>query len=344
MSKNKELDPLEERMRLLGKGFKQTGNVYISGKQESGKKKKKKEKEKKLSTEGVYNLTLMNFQFHLYEIICEINGIDLDYYVATDSGTGQVQLANDLHLDDTFKRLSLLEWDRPESIDSLYFRGRFCTCLLYKLVRNSHKIIKSLYRAEYPEEDISPKKKYKRMHELLDQWIRVVDNFVTTYLAAKQNYLPSLLMIYELMTYEGNGSVSVLEYLRDTERLIRGGREPAAVEANNITKMAFVLATDSLKLGKCPQYRENFTYEDFNSAVEQVGGLGYAIMCRRRKDDSKLPMMYSAFQMANPKIISRFWKINAEAPEITVGLKALEFSKIFYGNSVRYYKLIDRIM
>lgn len=334
--KEKEEDALAERMRLLRKGFNHTGNVY--GRKEE--KQKKKRKEKKMSSEGIYNVTLMNFQFHLYEIICEINDIPLDYYMAVDTINGSVQLVNDLILDETFKSLSGLKWEEPAGIDTLYFRGRFCTCLLYKLVRMSHRVVKGIHNAVTDDD----KHKYRIRHAILQQWIQIVDTFAVNYLSAKQNYVPSLLKIYELLTYTGKGSEHVLEYLKDTERLIRNGKESEGIETNDITKMAFVLATDSLRLGKCPAFREDFKYEDFNGALEQVGGLGYAIMNRRIKDNRKPPIMFVTFQMANPKIVSRFYQINQEAPEVTVGLKALEFSKIFYENDIRARKLIDRIM
>lgn len=336
MAKRKGKDPLESRMQVLDKSFKRTGSIY-SNKPKSEKKKKKGHK---LTPEGKYNVTLMNFQFHLYELICEINNIDLDYYLMIDPSRGHAQLVNDFRIDDTFKRLSSLKWDEPSTIDSLYFRGRFCTCLLYKIVRNTHAVIKHIYA----ETSNGHMNKYKLRHVILEKWIQIIDSFVVSYLSAKQDYLSSLYKIYELIGCIENRTDDVIDHIADTEQLIRRGNEPDGVVVNNVTKLAFILATNSFKLGKCPAYDEELRYDDFNSTLSQVGGLGYAIMRRRSKDGSKPPIMYLAFQKSNPLIVSRFYKINEEAPEITVGLKALEFSKMFYGNDIRYHNIIDQLM
>ena len=57
-------DILKDRLKQLTGGDKK-------------KKKGKKEKEPKgISQRGYYDITLSNFQFHLYTLICQVNGID----------------------------------------------------------------------------------------------------------------------------------------------------------------------------------------------------------------------------------------------------------------------------
>lgn len=338
--KRKEKDPEAERLELLEKNFSKGGFIYSAKEEE---KPPKKEKKRKLSTEALYNVTLMNFQFHLYELICEINAIPLDYYVLVDSSRGTVQLVNDLKIDDTFKSLSVLKWDEAHGIDTLYFRGRFCTCLLYKMVRMSHRIVKAVCRDMV--EDATKKRKYRVQHNALQMWIQIIDTFVVQYLSAKQDYLPSLRKIYELLSYIGKGSKKMSEALPDIERMLLAGDTPGR-ETNDVVKTAFILSTnatmDKKFLKYCPPFNSDLVYSDDKAVLDQVGGLGFALLKSEKKVGVSL--MYRAFREANPKIVSRYWTITEEAPEVTIGLYALELSKIFYGNNVRTKKLIDRLM
>lgn len=330
---------LEQRMKILERGRK-SGNVYNGF---IPKEKKKKTHERKLSSEAVYNLTLMHFQLHLYELICQINDIPLDYYMI--SSKERVELVNNLKLDETFKNLSKLDWDEPMPIDGLYFRGRFATCVLYRIVRVSHKLVKQIFSYTSDEDEVTKKKRFKNFQYILDNWIQIVDGFVLSYLSSNINYVPYLRKIEELLScIEEGGGKKIQSYLDETEALILDGDEPG-IEANNITKMAYVLATGSdKKLKKCPEYDEYYSYDNDEATLAQIGGLGYAVLNRRMNGDAKLPYLYRAFQEANPKIVSRFYQVNEDAPELTVGLKVLEFSKLFYGDEVRKQKLIDKIM
>lgn len=336
--KEKEVSFIEERFKALNKAYKRGGSIYAT---EPVEKQNMKKKPAKISMKGRYSLTLMHFQFHLYELICTINDIPLDYYMLVDEEKVSVTLINDLELDDTFKRLSKLKWDESSSIDGLYFRGRFCTLLLYKIVRKSHDIVRSVYRDSVS----SSNHKFKFYNVILDKWMNVVDNFVVTYLAAKQDYTPHLFKIYELLADIGTGeNKAVLEQIRDTERLITAGREPEGVQANNITKIAYVLATGSLKMKKCPEYQENLSYKNLGHVMTQVGGLGYAIMHRSMKHDCKTPLLWKCFQQALPKPTSRLYSVVSDAPEAAIGVYALEFSKMFYRDTVRIHRLIDQLM
>lgn len=336
-----EEDPLKERVKLLDKNFKNGGFIYNNVEKPS---KKKKEKPNKLSPEGRYNVTLMHFQLHLYEIICEINDIPLDYYILVDDARGTVQLTNDPFLNDTFKSLSALRWDEHHGIDTLYFRGRFCTCLLFKMVRMSHRIVKAV--CSDLTEDVSEKRKYKTRHDALQMWIQIVDSFVVNYLAAKQEYVGSLRKIYELLSYIGKGSKQMATSLDSIEKMLLAGRDTPGTETNDVIKTAFVLSTnatmDKKCLKYCPPFNCGLEYSDTRAVLDQVGGLGYAIFRSEKKFGVSL--MYKAFQEANPKIISRFWMMYEDAPEVMVGLHALELSKVFYGNNVRTKKLVDRLM
>lgn len=336
--KKQEENPLLERMKLIEKYKRKHGCIYAQQEKHSGKKKKKRKKEKP-QWDYLYNVTLMHFQLHLYELICAINSIPSGIYL--QNSKNRVELLRNMKLDDEFKSYSKLDWDVPYPISGLHFRGRFTTCVLFAVIRKSHKVVKAILE-ESKQGSLTKKEAKKLQHSILNSWIRIVDTFVTEYVHEGGNYVESLRKIEELLGVSGDNDPEIKYYIEETDELLRR-RDEAGIEVNNITKVAYAVSTGSLNTKRCPEYNQNFVYSSDRDSAEQVGQLGFAILKWRNKHE-KLPALYQAFQKANPKITSRFYLMNTDAPEITVGLKALEFSKIFYGNDTHKSKVIDQLM
>lgn len=320
----KKKDPLRDRLKALEKNHRK-GGLYrtLPEKTESKGESKKK---KKVSYKFLYDQSLMHFQFHLYELMCAINDIPLGIYVTT-SPNG-LDLIKNIKIDDEFKSYSKLDWETPYSINGLFFRGRFATLVLYKIARKTHKLIKSVIEYE-ASGDLSKKEIQKLRYMVLDSWMQVIDNFVKSFLSRGENYTGSLIKIAELLLLLDDRDPDIISYVTETAQVLQIPEESGIV-ANNVTKTAYLLATSSESFKRCPPYMEMLDIYSDEDIAEQVGGLGYAILKRRQKHD--IPVLYKCFQEAIPKIYSRFWDINEDAPEITVGLKALEFSKLFYGH------------
>lgn len=323
---------LKERTKFLSKGVK-FGGIYM----ETPEKKKKKKKEK-VSNRAIYDITLSNFQYHLYTTICMINGIDTDVYVYADSGT--TILNANLKIDDVFLRASQLDWKTPAEIDSLTFHGRFATVLLLKIAHNAHQIVKGLFNTI----DEKVPGKYSAYMSILDEFIYHIDTFATTYLSADLEYAKHLQKIYEILLIAEGKDTEIMKRFYDVYDMLEkaaSGRcsYDEGTIANNIMKMAYVLSTDSLKLKNTPRYAEDLDFQDYYGMGNQIGTLGYAILKRRIKTN-ETPMFYKVMQRAKPKLVSRFDETD-EMPELSVGTKALTLLEIFIGDP-KITEYIDR--
>ena len=326
---------LKERTKFLSKGVK-FGGIYA----ETPEKKKKKKKKEKVSNRAIYDITLGNFQYHLYTAICMINGIDTDVYVYADSGT--TILNANLKIDDVFLRASQLDWKTPAGIDTATFRGRFATALLLKIAHNAHRIVKGLFNTV--EEKVPHK--HTAYMSILDEFIYHIDTFATTYLSADLEYAKHLQKIYEILLIAEGKNNEIMERLYDVQEMLEkavSGRcsYDEGTIANNVMKMAYVLSTDSLKLKNTPRYDEDLNFQDYYGMGNQIGTLGYAILKRRIKTN-EIPMFYKIMQKARPKLVSRFVETE-EMPELAVGTKALTLLEIFIGDP-KITKYIDQLI
>jgi hypothetical protein len=274
-------------------------------------------------------------------MILNINGIPIEYYLSANKYG--VDLNDKLDLDEKFINLSKLHWGEESDPDGLDFHGKFATLVLFKVIRKSHSLTKRMF--ELSDEDA---KKYATYNRILELWMKQVDGFVMTYLSNDLEYTPFLLKINQIIETGWTGDektpVNLAEVIHETEEMMLANEEPGIV-ANNATKIAFILMTYSPKVKKCPEYDEYLSYKDDGRVLNQVAGLGYSILKYRMKHkDEKMPILYRCFEEAQPQIYSRFSEVNEDAPEITTGLLALEYSKMFYTDKIRMDKLIDRLM
>ena len=338
MSKKKQNDMMKERVKSLSRGAKH-GDLYGTPTKKKKEKKKSKKKEPKISQRALYDITLNNFQFSIYTAMCMINGIDPNIYIYSDKTT--TFLNANIKLDKTFKTMSKLDWETPKPINSMTFRGRFATILLLKIARNSHKIVKHLF------EQTNAKKRYQSYNLILNEWIYQINTFVATYLSSDLVYEDHLEKIIEIYNVSEDLNSEIIGKLDDTRMLLREainhpGKYEDGILCNNIMKMAYVLATDSLKVKRTPKYDEDLSFASQSQMGNQIGTLGYAIMHRRYVKEDDVPWIYDIFQLAKPEINSRFSAID-ENPEILIGTKAITLLQILMGDP-EIVKFIERLV
>lgn len=325
---------LKERTKFLSKGVK-FGGIYVDAPE-----KKKKKKKDNLSSQAIYDITLGNFQFHLYTAICMINGIDTDVYVYADSGV--TILNTNLKIDDVFLRASQLDWKTPAGVDTVTFRGRFATLLLLKIAHNTHRIVKGIFNSV----DEKIPHKYSAYISILDEFIYHIDTFTTTYLSADLEYAKHLQKIYEIMLMAEEKNTEIIQRLSDVQEMLEkaaSGRcsYDDGTIANNVMKMAYVLSTGSLKLKNTPRYDEYLNFQDYYTMGNQIGTLGYAILKYRIKTN-EISMFYKILQKAKPQLVSRFEETE-DMPELVIGTKALTLLEIFIGDT-KVTKYIDNLI
>lgn len=316
---NKEL---EERMKLLKRGVKH-GDIYGTP---PSTKKKKKGKKTKVTQRQLYDITLPNFQLHLYSLICQINGIDENIYLFKSSSK-EVVLNGNMKIDKKFKKLSKLDWEKPANIDSLTFRGRFTTLLLHRMVRNSHRIIKKIYK------ESGNNKKYQSYNVYLDEIIYQVTLFTTTFLSANLNYWRPLKTIIELIMLSEDDDIDIIDKVEGTRDLLLLQKKKQnygdGIIMNNLTKTAYALTTGSIDVKHTPSYDEHLSKRDNAKIANQIGILGYAILRWRRKHSFSL--LHRIFYAAKPEVWSRFDEIN-NMPELLLGTYSIELVKLVMGD------------
>jgi hypothetical protein len=115
---------------------------------------------------------------------------------------------------------------------------------------------------------------------------------------------------------------------------------PEDIAINSILQLAYLLCTGNTSLDDLP----NFKYiEGANTSYELRGlteALGAAIIENRKYE--KRPIMYLAYNKANPEIMSRYKDIN-ENWFISAGVRALEYTK-FFCNDKNITKFIDKMI
>lgn len=316
-------DILKDRLKQLTGGDKK-------------KKKGKKEKEPKgISQRGYYDITLSNFQFHLYTLICQVNGIEETEYLSIDRYS--TVLLENLKINKHFKKLSKLDWENAYPIDSRTFRGKFISIFMLNVIHNTHPIVKHIYEA-LDEPDV---KRYEAYNKILQEWITRVDLFISTYLTRDLSYEEHLQAVYEFLVLASGRDHDCVQKLVDAKDfLVKSIKtcDDDGILCNNITKTAFVVATDSVNVKHTAPYEENIDYRDDDACTTQVGMLGLAIM-RRRKKCKYVPMLYSAFTKANPKMYTKL----DDTPEIVLGVQALYALK-FYIDDDRVSRYIDKLI
>jgi hypothetical protein len=314
------------RFKELQRSEKKGGDIYA----DVGKKKKGK----KLSQESIYTISLSNFFLHSFELILLINHIDEEEY--TDKNYGM--LKRNIELNKKFKKLSALDWEHSYDINDVNFRGKFATIFLFKLIRETNKLVKKSYQNSYDS-----KKRFKVYNHILNKIIERSDLLVTGMLTNDFSYAEPLQAMTQMMLLTGMYDDKILERLDDAIKFLEEQCENPDVEdgiiINNILKTAFMLSTLTLKLKKTPQYIEGDYRTDDETMFKQLGQLGYAIIHSQTKGNRSF--FYDVMVEAKPKILTRY-DLN-EFPEVAIGCQALLLLELYMDSPV-ITKYINKMM
>lgn len=306
----------------------------VKEKEKKGKKKKKYSIKKK----AIYQIRITQFKIFLFELICMINGFDKDDYLYHDGFTMDVKFK----FNKLFKELSLLGFEEEEKndINSLKFRGRFATRILIYFFKNIDKVI----------DDITSDCGYYSWGDkisLFNKLMQRINKFVITYLSKDYNYKEHLDKLLEIMYIDDRRDVEATKVCKTYEvqsefvkRACKTKEYDEDVMINNITKLAYVMATNKMNIKKCAEYEEGITTRDKEAMKNQIGQLGYAILKRRVKEPTT--SAYKAFGKANPLFYSRFNSVNEEV-ELNIGTKALVFLKVLMDDPY-VDKFIDKMI
>lgn len=264
-----------------------------------------------------------------------MNGIDENEYLSIDRYS--TILLENMKINKHFKKLSKLDWENAYPIDSRTFRGKFISIFMLNIIHNTHPIVKHIYEAL----DVKNLKRYEAYNRILEEWITRVDLFIGTYLTRDLSYEEHLQAVYEFLILASGRDHDCVQKLVDAKDfLVKSIKscDDDGILCNNITKTAFVIATDSVNVKHTAPYEEDIDYKDEDACTTQVGMLGLAIM-RRRKKCKYVPMLYSTFTKANPKLYTKL----DDTPEIVLGVQALYALKFFIDDD-RVSHYIDKLI
>lgn len=285
-----------------------------------------------------YFITLSNYEVYLIDILCKLNGVDPNNYIfVTDYG---VICDNEFKINDYFKNLSTLSMygDFPEPIHSLEFKGRFLTYIIYDILGDIDKLIKTVYKNGIIDQ--KKKRKYLNYLVILNETIKTLNMLIITYLSKDASYTEHLGRLMELRIISDGSPKKKkytklfnrkVEFIRDIcqKNLLGRFTEDEFIIINDITKMAYMLATERYNFKHCGIVPENIFIKDTRSVKEVLGRLGYAIMMDR--DKHKANPVYKAYLKANPEIYSNM-KIRPENIELGIAIQALTYEKLVLDN------------
>lgn len=296
-----------------------------------------------------YVVTLSNYEVYLIDLLCNLNGVDSRNYIfVTEYG---VICGDEFKLNRDFKEMSSLSMadDIPDSIDSLEFKGRFISYIIYDILEDLHGLIKSVYKNGIVDQ--KKKRKYGNYLIILNETIKTLNMVIITYLSKDGYYTEHLGRLMELRILSDGSPKKKkytklfnrkVEFIRDIcqKNLIGMYNEDQFIILNDITKMAYMLATERYNFKNCGLVPEDIKISDKKSVKEVLGRLGYAIMVDRSKH--KANPIYKAYLKAKPEIYSSM-KIRVDNVELGIAIQALTYEKLVLDNT-GVSSVIDKVI
>lgn len=282
-----------------------------------------KNRKYRVSAKNMYIINCANWEFHLMEEILMINKIPVGQYLyANDYGT----ICENFLINKKFKEMSCFNWEIvPYAKDSLAFRGKFSTLLLYWVMRHTDPLCKMI------QSNIQGNKGELR-GKALDNIIKRVDLFVINFMAGDTTYGDNMEDILDITTLEADDKkfhhiiknfVNQKRFLIDIINCPEDDT-PIGLIWDSILKLAYMMATNNTNFKNIPKYKEEIDLSDPHILKEYVGRLGLAILMFRANKHRKRPVLYTIWTKASPDYKSSFHEIN-EAVEFNIGVKALYY-------------------
>lgn len=304
----------------------------ICGKRRNVRKKSKWKKR--------FNILFSNFRFFIMDLIMMINGIDKDDYFFGDGITTNISFK----FNKKFKEFSCLNFDSDEKgeMNSLKFRARFATLILFYFMKNIDRIVDKIYEKSEKDGD-----EYKHKYTILSEIIKRLNSFVVTFLSKNGEYkehLDSLIEVIMITDKDGKDAGKIMKIYETQSEFVKVACKSHEYDEdlmiNNIIKLSFVMATEKTKLKNCPKYKEGITTNNRNEVRSQIKKLGKAILRERRNE--KPNFYYKLFTKSIPLYYSSFEDINDEHA-LNVGTKALMYLR-FLMDDKNVSKYIDKMV
>lgn len=281
--------------------------------------------------EMVFKEFAENFKTFLYCVLCEINGISSETYINKDKSLKEFK-------DSEFTDLSILEWDLDDSYDtnSYLFKCRFLTVFLTEYIEKIDLI--AIRKYDYLSRFKSGK--YENGYFYLKRIADDTRRFISVVLSGNSfsNILLKMNQNCSYMRVKKTDPRELNKYIYDIrhelqiglkESLFKEKEMPEDIAINSILQLAYLLCTGNTDLDELPNFKHiqgaDTTYE-LRGLTE---ALGAAILENRKYE--KRPILYLAYNKANPKIMSDYDDIN-EDWFISIGVRALEYTKFFCGD------------
>ena len=292
--------------------------------------------------EMVFQSFVDSFKDFLYAVICEINGITSEKYLTKKNKVRSIRNTE-------FTDLSILRWKSSDTYDtnSYIYKCRFLTAFLMEYIERIDKI--ALKKYDYLSMFKSGKFEngYFYMKNIADDTRRFIKVFLSG-----NSYGNILLKVHQNCSYIKTKKTDPKElnkYIREIRHELKIGLKyswfkekdlPEDIAINSILQLAYIICTGNTSLDELPNFRD---IEGANTSYELRGlteALGSAIIANRRYE--KRPIMYLAYNRANPQVLSRYKDIN-ENWFISAGVRALEYTK-FFCNDKYISKFIDKMI
>ena len=278
----------------------------------------------------------------LYRVLCEINGITSDVYLTKKNTVRDLKHKK-------FTDLSVLQWDKDDtySVNSYTFRCRFLTVFLSEYIER----IDTIALKKYDFLSMFKTGMYENAYFYFKNIAVDTRRFIKVILSGNPfgNIMLKMNQNCNFIRTKKTDPIELNKFIRDIrhelkvglrESLLKSKEMPDDIAINSILQLAYLLCTGKTTLDELPHFKH---IQGANTSYELRGlteALGEAII-RSRKYSSR-PIIYLAFNKANPTIMSRYKDIN-ENWYISVGVRALEYTK-FFCNDKYVSRFIDKMI
>lgn len=306
----------------------------------------KKRKAKKSKWERHYRVMSANFRFYCMDLICAINDIDKDEFFFED---GLPSGNTEFKFNKRFKDFSVLDFKGSnQDLDSLKFRARFLTHLLFYMMRNMDGITKVFTKLTRKKAGDDP---YMVRSDYFEDCLKRLNKFIVAFTAKDVNYQDEFKQLLPLILY-GEESAKAHEIVKIYEMMSTYITEASSgkteeydedVLIDNTIKTAYMLAVEDSNVKDCPKMKEGLTVRDRKGVKKQIRKLGKAIIKKRKENGMKKPTLYKFFGKSNPRYLTKHLDVNDDLC-LNVGIKALMNLRFMLGSRASTKFINDLVM
>lgn len=295
----------------------------------------------------LFDISCSNAEIYIAKIITVLNGISLENYFCTNEEYGTV--SGPIGPENIeFTELSSLEWEKNNKYDikSLMFKCRFLTMYLQFIMHKLDVIAKN--------RSINGKSRfgvYEHSYFYLKNIISDVKKLVLCMLTSDEysNILLINLMHSSYLKKKGKPRKFNHRLNKAITELKNGTKSLAFINEEfmsddliiySVLRIAYMLCSNDTDCSVIPEFRfiEGATREHNLSCL--IRSLGESILIHQKY--SKRPVMYRAFNAAEPLIMTDFVDVNDDY-HLSIGIRALAYTD-FILNDKKLHKFINKMI